>query len=46
MNDIPGEHVDEDALTYETSDEELEAAADTTRWVWTKVTTSCGGHNC
>jgi hypothetical protein len=39
-------HTDEEILACETSDDELEAAADTTRWVWTKVTTSCGGANC
>jgi hypothetical protein len=33
-------------FTFEPSDEELEAAADTVRWVWTRHTTSCGGANC
>jgi hypothetical protein len=48
MNDTADDlvHADEGALAYEVSDEELEAAADTLRRVWTRVTTSCGGANC
>jgi hypothetical protein len=48
MNDTADDlvHTDEGALAYEVSDEELEAAADTLRRVWTRVTTSCGGANC
>jgi hypothetical protein len=35
---------DEEALTRDVSDEELEAlAADTVMRMWTRVTTSCGG---
>jgi hypothetical protein len=43
-NDL--DQTDEETLTYEVSDEALEAAADTVRRVWTKVTTSCGGASC
>lgn len=37
---------EEETFGYEVTDEELEAAADGVRWVWTRVTTSCGGTNC
>ena len=38
---------DEENLTSELADEQLEAAADPTKPVlWTYPTTSCGGGNC
>jgi len=48
MNDTTDDlvHTDEETLACEVSDEELEAAADALRRVWTRVTTSCGGANC
>jgi hypothetical protein len=48
MNDTTDDldRTDEETRTSEVSDEELEAAADTGRRVWTRVTTSCGGANC
>jgi hypothetical protein len=45
MNDTDDvDHVSEEPLTCEVSDEALEAlAADAALRVWTRVTTSCGG---
>ena len=48
MNDTIGDldRSDEETLTCDVSDEELEAlAADTMMRMWTRVTTSCGGPN-
>ena len=48
MNDTTDDlvHTDEETLAYEVSDEELEAAADTLRRVWSTFTTSWRGGNC
>jgi hypothetical protein len=49
MNDTIDDldRTDEETLTHDVSDEELEAVAvDTVRRAWTKVTTSCGGGRC
>jgi hypothetical protein len=41
------DRTDEETLTHDVSDEDLEAlAVDTVRRAWTRVTTSCGGANC
>ena len=42
IDDLDSTH--EETLTYDVSDEELEAlASDAVMRMWTKVTTSCGG---
>jgi hypothetical protein len=49
MNDITEQldRADEDTLTFEVADEQLEAAADTAKpLLWTYPTTSCGGGGC
>ena len=49
MNDTTDEldRTDEETLTCEVVDEQLEAAADPTKpLLWTYPTTSCGGASC